>query len=81
MNKKPVPRTGRPNLPRGDNPDSDLLWGAEAIGLRINRTKFDVYRLHALGRLPTTTVGAVLVAKKSDLDNPATWPKPERATE
>jgi hypothetical protein len=65
MNRKPVPRTGRPNLPRVDNPDSDLLWGAEAIAKRINRTASDVYRLHNLGRLPTTTVGAVLVAKKS----------------
>jgi hypothetical protein len=73
-NRKPVPRTGRPNLPRVDNANSDLLWDAKAIAERINRTQFDVYRLHREGRLPTCNVGATLVARKSELDDPATWP-------
>jgi hypothetical protein len=77
-NRKPVPRTGRPNLPRVDNPSSDLLWGAEAIAARINRRVGDVYRMHAQRRLPTTVVGGLLVAKKSELSNPAYWPRPAK---
>jgi len=76
--RKPTPRTG-PNKPRIDNPDSDLIWGAEAIAALINRTRFDVYRMHYEGLLPTHKCGGLIVAKKSELLNPACWPRPEKA--
>jgi hypothetical protein len=66
---------GRPNKPKLDNPDSDLVWGAKAIAPIINRSQFDVYRLHAEGKLPTHSVGALIVGKKSELQNPACWPQ------
>ena len=72
-NKKPTPRTG-PNKPRIDNPDSDLIWGADAIAALINRTRFDVYRMHYEGLLPTHKVGALIVGYKSELLNLACWP-------
>jgi hypothetical protein len=78
LNKKPVPRTGRPNRKRIDNPDSDIVWGAKAIGARINRRPSDVYRMAAAGMLPVCRVGAVLVGKKSQLDHPETWPQPKK---
>jgi hypothetical protein len=70
---------GRPkgclNKPKPDDPTSDLVWGAKAIAPVINRTPFDVYRLHAEGRLPTHSVASLIVGERTKLKNPATWPK------
>jgi hypothetical protein len=35
----------------GGGPDSDLVWGAEAIGRVINRTARQVHHLHEIGAL------------------------------
>jgi hypothetical protein len=77
-NRKPVPRTGRPNLPRVDDPSSDLAWGCKAISEIINRSPVHTYRRHKLGLLPTRNVGALIVGRKSLLSDPASWPRGQR---
>jgi len=64
---------GRRKLPPVDK-ESPILWGAEAIGAHLGRTASQIYALHHNGRLPTRKVGAIIVAKKADLDNPGCWP-------
>jgi hypothetical protein len=47
------------------------VWGAQQIAAHIGRTVSQVYFLHRTGRIPTRSVGAILVARKEDLDDPA----------
>ena len=43
--------TAAPTVGGGEGPDSDLVWGAAAIGREINRTKQQVYHLVEIGAL------------------------------
>jgi hypothetical protein len=76
--KKPVSRAGKPRKPYIDNPDSPLVWGGENIARFLGRDKRYVYHAHREKRLPLTTVGNVLVARKEDLADPTRWPRPEK---
>ena len=63
-------KRGRLKLPPADK-ESPLVWGAQQIAAHIGRTVSQVYFLHRTGRIPTRSVGAILVARKEDLDDPA----------
>jgi hypothetical protein len=47
--------------------DGDLLWGAEAIGRAINRTRRETFYLLESGRLPAQKIGHRWVASRRDL--------------
>jgi len=66
-------KRGRPKLPLADK-DSPYAWGAKQIAAYLDRTESQVYFLHREGRIPTRKVGAIIVARKEDLDDPARWP-------
>lgn len=66
-------KRGRRKLPPADK-DSPLVWGAQQIAAHLGRTVSQVYFLHREARIPTRSVGAILVARKADLDDPASWP-------
>jgi hypothetical protein len=70
----PLTKRGRRPAPP-DHAESPLIWTAERIGKYINRTTQMVYAMHRAGKLPVRSVGAILVARKADLDNPSTWPQ------
>jgi hypothetical protein len=65
-------KRGRRKLPPADL-DSHLLWGAKQIADYLGRTTSQIYFLHRVGRIPTRSVGAIIVARKEDLDDPARW--------
>jgi hypothetical protein len=46
----------------------DLLKGAEAIGAYINLAPRQVYHLHQTEQIPTFQKGAIIFARKSELD-------------
>jgi hypothetical protein len=71
--RKTKRKRGRRKLPPVGN-DSPIVWGAAAIADYLGRTLSQVYFLHRERRIPTRSVGAIIVARKADLDNPATWP-------
>jgi hypothetical protein len=52
-----------------DNDDTDLVWGAPAIGKIINRSPTQVYHLNAGGHLDGAVkqIGRLLVGNKSKL--------------
>jgi hypothetical protein len=55
--------------------ESELVWGAKAIGIVINRKPRPTYYMLETGRLPATKVGDQWVGKRSELRNPACWPR------
>jgi hypothetical protein len=72
----PKPKRGSRPLPP-NYAESPLVWGAVNIAKHLNRTPQMVYAMHRASRLPIRAIGGVLVAKKSDLSDPATWPRPD----
>ena len=57
------------------DPNSQFVWGAEAIGAVINQPPRSVYSLAAAGRIPVRRVGGKLVGVREDLRDLSRWPQ------
>jgi hypothetical protein len=51
INEQVEKEAAAPTVAGDANPESDLVWGGEAIGKEINRTKAQVYHLIEIGAL------------------------------
>jgi hypothetical protein len=56
-----------PNNNTSESVGADLLFGAEAIGAEINRSKAEVYYIHRTNKLPIRNWGKILIASRREL--------------
>jgi hypothetical protein len=60
-----------------DEKNTDILWGARAIGREINRSPRQTYGLLESGALPATKVGATWVSSRRKLRLHVTGDEPK----